>query len=61
MPINIVKMYYNLVSVLYIKELIFKVVIVISIIFTVVSKWLKAILASSIVINIALLNSKGLN
>ena len=38
MPINIVKVYYNLVLVLYAKELVLKTVIVISIIFTAINK-----------------------
>ena len=54
MPINIVKVYYNLVLVLYAKGLVLKAVIAISIISTAVSKWLKALLASSILIKIAL-------
>ena len=43
MPINIVKMYYDSVLTLYIKRLVLKVVIAISIIFTAISKWLKAL------------------
>ena len=38
MPINTVKAYYNLALILYIKELVLKVVIVISVIDTAVSK-----------------------
>ena len=38
MPINTVKVYYNLALILYIKELVLKVVIVISVIYTAVSK-----------------------
>ena len=60
MPINTVKIYYNLVLVLYIKGLVLKVVIVISIIFTTVSKWLKALLANFILIKVTLLNIKFL-
>ena len=56
MPINTVKVYYNLALVLYAKGLIFKAVIVISIIFTAISKWLKALLANSILIKVVLLN-----
>ena len=44
MPINTVKVYYNLVFILYIKRLVLKVVIAISIVSTAVSKWLKALL-----------------
>ena len=60
MPINIVKVYYNFALALYIKGLVLKVVIVISIIFTAVSKWLKALLASFILIEVALLGIKSL-
>ena len=49
-------MYYNLALVLYVKGLVFKAVIAISVISTAVSKWLKALLASSILIKIALLD-----
>ena len=38
MPINIVKVYYNLVLVLYINGLVFKAVIAISIVSTVINK-----------------------
>ena len=53
MPINTVEVYYNPVLVL-------KVVIVISIISIAVSKWLKALLASSILIEVALLGIRSL-
>ena len=56
MPINIVKIYYNLALILYIKGSVLKAVIAISIISTTISKWLKALLASSIFIKVALLN-----
>ena len=59
MPTNIVKVYYNLVLILYIKGLVLKAVIAISIIFTTVSKWLKALLASSIFIKVALLGIRS--
>ena len=59
MPINIVKVYYNLALVLYIKESVFKTVIAISIIFTAISKWLKALLASFIFIKVALSGIKS--
>ena len=52
MPINTVKMYYNSALVLYIKELVLKAVIAISIISTAVNKWLKALLASFILIKV---------
>ena len=38
MPINIVKVYYNLVLILYVKGSVFKIVIAISIIFTAINK-----------------------
>ena len=56
MPINIVKVYYNLALVLYAKELVLKAVITISVISTAISKWLKALLTSSIFIEVALLD-----
>ena len=60
MPINTVKVYYNLVLILYIKGLVLKGVIVIFIIFTAISKWLKALLTSFMLIEITLLNIKSL-
>ena len=60
MLINIVKVYYNLALILYIKGLVLRVVIAIFIIFTAVSKWLKALLASSILIEVALLGIRSL-
>ena len=60
MPINTVKIYYNLALILYIKGSVLKVIIVISIIFTTVSEWLKALLASFILIEVALLGVKSL-
>ena len=59
MPINIIKVYYNLALTLYIKGLVLKAVIAISIIFTAVSKWLKTLLASSILIEVALLGIRS--
>ena len=59
MPINTVKVYYNSILILYIKGLVLKVVIAISIISTAVSEWLKALLASSILIEIALLGVRS--
>ena len=53
-------MYYNLALILYIKESVFKAVIAISVIFTAVNKWLKALLASSIFIKVTLLNISSL-
>ena len=60
MPINTVKVYYNLVLVLYAKGSVLKAVIVISIISTAVSKWLKALLASFILIEVALSGIRSL-
>ena len=60
MPINTVKVYYNLVLVLYIKESVFKAVIAIFVVFTAVNKWLKALLASFIFIKVALLDIRSL-
>ena len=59
MPINTVEVYYNLVLVLYAKGLVLKAVIAIFIVFTAVSKWLKALLASSILIEVALLGIRS--
>ena len=56
MPINTVKVYYNLALVLYIKGSVLKAVIAISVISTAVNKWLKALLASSIFIEVVLLD-----
>ena len=53
-------MYYNLALILYIKELVLKVVIAISVISTTVNKWLKALLASSIFIEVILLSIRSL-
>ena len=55
-PINIVKVYYNSALILYAKGLVLKAIMAIFIIFITVSKWLKALLASSILIEVALLN-----
>ena len=60
MPINTIKVYYNSILVLYIKGLVLKAVIVISVVFTAINKWLKALLASSMLIKVALLNIKSL-
>jgi hypothetical protein len=60
MPINTVKMYCDLALALYAKGLLFKAVIVILVISTAVNKWLKALLASSILINIALSSVRSL-
>ena len=59
MPINTIKVYYNSILVLYAKKLVLKAVIVISIIFTAISKWLKALLANFILIEVALLGIKS--
>jgi hypothetical protein len=60
MPINTVKVYYNLALILYTKGSVLKVVVVISIISTAVSKWLKALLASSILIEVTLSSIRSL-
>ena len=60
MPINIIKVYYNFALILYIKRLVLKAVIAISIISTTVSKWLKALLANSILIKIILSGIRSL-
>ena len=59
MPINTVKVYYNLALILYVKGLILKAVIAISVVSTAISKWLKALLASSILIKVVLLGIKS--
>ena len=56
MPTNIVKVYYNLALILYTKGLVLKAVIAISIISIAISKWLKALLASFMLIEVILLN-----
>ena len=60
MPINTVKVYYNSALILYIKGSVLKVVIVISVISTAINKWLKALLASFIFIEVALLGVRSL-
>ena len=60
MPINIVKVYYNLALILYIKGLVLKTVITISVISTAVNKWLKALLASFMLIDVASLSVRSL-
>ena len=59
MPINTVKVYYNSVLILYAKGSVLKVIIAISIISTAVNKWLKALLANSKFIEVALLGVKS--
>ena len=54
MPINTVKVYRNSVLILYTKGSVLKAVIAISVISITVNKWLKALLASSIFIKVAL-------
>ena len=60
MPINTVKVYYNLALVLYVKGSVLKAVIVISVISTTINKWLKALLTSFIFIKVALLDINSL-
>ena len=59
MPINIVKVYRDLVLTLYVKGSVLKVIIAISVIFTAVSEWLKALLASFMLIEVALLSVRS--
>ena len=54
MPINTVKVYYDSALALYAKGSVFKAVITISVMSTIISKWVKALLASSMLIKIAL-------
>ena len=60
MLINTVKVYYNLALTLYIKGSVLRAVVAISIISTAISKWLKALLASSVLIEVALLGIRSL-
>ena len=60
MPINIVKIYCNLAVVLYINGLVFKAVIAIHIVSTVINKWVKGLLAKSMYIKVALLGIRSL-
>ena len=53
-------MYYNLALVLYIKGLVLKAIIAISVIFTAINKWRKALLTSFILIEVALLSIRSL-
>ena len=59
MPINTVKVYCDLVLVLYAKGSVLKTVIAISVISTAVNKWLKALLASSMLVEVALLGVRS--
>ena len=59
MPINTVEVYCNFALALYLKGLVLKAVIAISVIFTAVSKWLKALLASFMLIEIVLLSVRS--
>ena len=52
MPINTVKVYHNSALALYAKGSVLKAVIAISVISTTINKWLKALLASSILIKV---------
>ena len=53
-------MYYNLALTLYAKGLVLKAVIVIFVIFAAINKWLKALLASFILIKVTLLSIRSL-
>ena len=60
MPINTVEVYYDSALTLYAKGSVLRVVVAISVISTTVSEWLKALLASFILIEVALLNIRSL-
>ena len=60
MPINTVEVYCDLALVLYIKGSVLKAVVAISVVSTAVNKWLKALLASSMLIKVTLLNIRSL-
>ena len=60
MPINTVKVYRDLALVLYAKGSVLKAIIAISVVSTTVNKWLKALLASSILIKVTLLGVRSL-
>jgi hypothetical protein len=60
MPINTVKVYRDLALVLYAKGSVLKAVMAISVMSTAVSKWLKALLASSVLIEVVLLDISSL-
>ena len=60
MSINTVKVYYNLALVLYTKGSLFKAVVAILVMSTTISKWLKALLDSSMLIEVALLGVRSL-
>ena len=60
MPINIFKVYCDLALTLYIKGSVFKAVVAVFVIFIAVNKWLKALLASFVLIEVALLNISSL-
>jgi len=60
MPINTVKVYCNLALALYAKGSVLRAVVAISVISTAVSKWLKALLASSMLVEVALLGIRSL-
>ena len=53
-------MYYDLALILYAKGSVLKAVVAISIMFTTVNKWLKALLASSMLIKVTLLGVRSL-
>ena len=59
MPINTVKVYYNSALILYAKGSVLKIIIAISVMSITISKWLKALLASSILIEVALSGIKS--
>ena len=60
MPINTVKVYYNLALTLYVKGSVLKAVMAISVISITVSEWLKALLASFVLIEVTLSGVRSL-
>jgi len=60
MPINMIEVYYDLVLALYAKGSVFKAVVAISVVFIIVNEWLKVLLASSMLVEIALLGVRFL-
>ena len=60
MLINTVEVYYNSVLTLYVKGSVLKMVMTISVVSIAVSEWLKALLASFVLVEVTLLNIKSL-
>ena len=59
-PINTVKVYCDSILALYMKGSVFKAVVAISIVSTVISEWVKALLASSMLVEVILSSVKSL-